>query len=129
MTLTLRTTQSGEASGRTRSREPRIRRQDIAVDARSQRTVWCYDKHAFKINLTNYEVESQRVRLVAKLAEHLTPGDERWTLGGESPGSSRYGARYPRLLTGMICGWCEQPQTVEWDEPCPALMGTLSFGF
>ena len=39
-------------------------------------------------------------------SEHETPGSE-------SPGSSRSGAQYTRLLAGMVCSWWEQPQPVE----------------
>ena len=57
------------------------------------------------------------VRPVAQLVE-------RWTPGSESPGSRRSGARYMRLLTGMVCGRWQRPQPVEvseWGGPCPAM--------
>ena len=47
-----------------------------------------------------------KVRPVAKLVERRTPG-------GESPGSSRSGALYMKLLTGMVRDWWEQPQPAE----------------
>ena len=51
-------------------------------------------------------IASIHVCPVAQLVEH-------WFPGGESPGSSRSGARYMSLLMEMVCDWQEQPQPVD----------------
>ena len=63
------------------------------------------------------------------LALHVAQLVERWTPGSESAGSRRSGARYMKLLThdwdGPVGGSSRgQLKPVEWDGPCPALMGT-----
>ena len=49
----------------------------------------------------NRAFRTQRIRRSFSKTTEPVPLVERWTPGGESPGSRRFGARYMKLLTGM----------------------------